>query len=112
MKARARMAGLRRRAYAPAPAPAMTAIPRRPRRDPGRRFQPRGAGDDAPMAAGDLISIGRDTRERMLWAEACPALAEVGILALGVSDAADGYSLERPDPRKGVLIASLAGRGW
>ena len=56
--------------------------------------------------------LGAQTREWLISAVLCPALAPHGILLAGLTDAGPGFRFARPAPRWGQLLVCTAGRGW
>ena len=57
-------------------------------------------------------TLGAQTREWLVSAALCPALAPHGILLAGVTDAGPGFHFARPVPRWGQLLVCTAGGGW
>jgi len=56
--------------------------------------------------------IGAQTREWLISAALCPALAPHGILLAGLTDAGAGFRFVRPAPRWSQLLVCTAGWGW
>ncbi len=56
--------------------------------------------------------LGAQTREWLVSAALCPALAPHGILLAGLTDAGPGFRFVRPAPRWGQLLICTAGVGW
>lgn len=56
--------------------------------------------------------LGAQTREWLVSAALCPALAPYGILLAGMTDAGPGFRFVRPAPRWNQLLVCTAGRGW
>ena len=55
--------------------------------------------------------LGAQTREWLISAALCPALAPHGILLVGVTDAGPGFRFARPAPRWGQLLVCTGGNG-
>ena len=66
---------------------------------------------DLHMHLREIHQIGDDTPERLVTAARVPALAEQGLLVVGVSDIGRGYRMSRPRPPTAHLLASLDGEG-
>ena len=56
--------------------------------------------------------LGSQTREWLISAALCPALAPHGILLAGMTDAGPGFRFVRPAPRWGQILVCTAGFGW
>lgn len=63
------------------------------------------------MELAEIHSIGARTRERIVSAKVCPALAGHGISLCGVSDAREGFRFVRTSPTMAQLLACVEGGG-